>query len=79
MRAKRENEELYGYQGEEHGYTYAPCRLCLRLGEKDRELAAADAAHFCATKSHRLFVQGGEAEVILIAITVPHPLSSSYM
>lgn len=77
--AEREGEELYRHEGEEWLYVLSG-RLGLRLGEKDYDLGTGDAAHFDASEGHRLFALGGEdAEVILVAAAVAHPLLRSYM
>lgn len=77
--AEREGGELYRHEGEEWLYVLSG-RLCLRLGDTEHDLGPGDAAHFDAGEGHRLFALGGEdAEVILVAAAVPHPLLRSYM
>lgn len=77
--AGRERGELYKHEGEEWLYVLSG-ELGLRLGEKEYELTEGDAAHFDASEGHRLYALGGEdAEVILVAAAVPHPLLRSYM
>lgn len=77
--AEREGEEKYRHEGEEWLYVLSG-RLSLKLGDREYELRPGDSAHFDASEPHRLAALGGEdAEVILVAAAVAHPLLRSYM
>jgi len=77
--AEREGDKLYRHEGEEWLYVLSG-RLLLRLADEEYELEAGDAAHFDATRPHRLGAMGGEdAEVILVAGSSPQSLVRSYL
>lgn len=77
--AEREGEERYRHEGEEWLYVLSG-RLGLELGDREYDLGPGDSAHFDASEPHRLSALGGEdAEIILVAAAVAHPLLRSYM
>lgn len=77
--AEREGEEQYRHEGEEWLYVLSG-RLGLRIKGRDYELASGDSAHFDASEPHRLAALDREdAEVVLVAAAVAHPLLRSYM
>jgi len=72
-------EEFYQHEGEEWLYVLSG-RLRLKLSGKEYVLEPGDSAHFDAGNPHRLGALGGEdAEIILVAAAVPHPLLRSYL
>jgi transcriptional regulator with XRE-family HTH domain len=74
--ADRKGDEMYQHEGEEWVYVLSG-RLRLWLGGKTHDLAAGDAAHFDSRQPHRLSaLDGKDAELILVACTVPEPSAS---
>jgi transcriptional regulator with XRE-family HTH domain len=77
--AEREGDELYRHEGEEWLHLLSG-RLLLRLDEREYVLEPGDSAHFDASKPHRLeALDDVDAELILVAAAVPHPLLRSYL
>lgn len=77
--AEREGDELYRHEGEEWLHVLSG-RLLLRLDEREYVLETGDSAHFDASKPHRLeALNDVDAELILVAAAVPHPLLRSYL
>lgn len=55
-------------------------RLLLRLDGREHVLGPGDSAHFDASTPHRLeALDDADAELILVAAAVPHPLLRSYL
>lgn len=77
--AEREGEEPYRHEGEEWLHVLSG-RLLLRLDGREYVLTPGDSAHFDASESHRLeALDDVDAELILVAAAVPHPLLRSYL
>lgn len=77
--AGREEEKLYQHEGEQWLYVLSG-RLWLRLAEEEFVLEPGDAAHFDAEKPHQLSALGeNDAEIILVACSVPYLLLRSYL
>lgn len=73
---ERPGVEKYQHDGEEWIYVLSG-NLKLHVGEKQYELEPGDAAHFDSRLPHRLDAGGGkDAEVILVACTIPTTLNS---
>jgi transcriptional regulator with XRE-family HTH domain len=72
----RPGVERYQHDGEEWIYVLSGS-LKLNVGEKSYDLEAGDAAHFDSRLPHRLNANGDQdAEVILVACTIPTTLNS---
>ncbi len=77
--AEREEAAAYQHEGEQRLYDLSG-RLSLKLRDEEFVLGPGDAAHFDAEVSHRLEALGGrDAEIILVACTVPYLLLRSYL
>lgn len=77
--AEREEDVVYQHEGEQWLYTLSG-RLSLKFGDEECVLEPGDAAHFDAETPHRLRALGGrDAEIILVACTVPYLLLRSYL
>ncbi len=77
--AEREEDVVYQHEGEQWLYTLSG-RLSLKFGDVECVLEPGDAAHFDAETPHRLRALGGrDAEIILVACTVPYLLLRSYL
>ena len=77
--AEREEDVAYQHEGEQWLYVLSG-RLSLQLGDEEFVLGPGDAAHFDAEVSHRLEALGErDAEIILVACTVPYLLLRSYL
>jgi transcriptional regulator with XRE-family HTH domain len=73
---QRPGAERYQHDGEEWIYVLTGS-LKLRVGEKNYDLEPGDAAHFDSRLPHRLDASGGkDAEVILVACTIPTSLNT---
>lgn len=76
--AERQCDEQYQHDGEEWLYVLSG-QLRLQLEGGAHDLQPGDAAHFDARKPHRLVALGGrDAEVIVVAASLPSPLLGSY-
>ena len=72
-------EFLYQHEGEQWLYVLSG-RLRLELSQEEFVLEPGDAAHFDADQKHRLAaLDGRDAEVILVACSVPYLLLRSYL
>ena len=78
--AERAEEAVYRHEGEQWMYVLSG-RVRLGLGEEDEfELGPGDAAHFDASEPHRLgALDGRDAEIILVACSVPYLVLRSYL
>ncbi len=77
--AERKEGEVYQHEGEQWLYVVSG-RLGLEIGDEHSVLEPGDAAHFSAESPHRLKALGGQdAEIILVAYTVPYLLLKSYL
>jgi transcriptional regulator with XRE-family HTH domain len=77
--AEREEEKLYQHEGEQWLYVLSG-RLRLKLAEKEFVLEPGDSAHFDAESPHQLSALGeNDAEIILVACSVPYLLLRSYL
>ncbi len=77
--AERKEGEVYQHEGEQWLYVVSG-RLGLEIGDEHSVLEPGDAAHFSAESPHRLKALGGQdAEIILVACTVPYLLLKSYL
>ena len=77
--ADRAGGTLYQHEGEQWLYVLSG-RLCLEIADEEVVLGPGDAAHFDADAPHKLFaLDGGDAEVILVACAVPYLLLKSYL
>jgi len=75
----QEREKFYRHVGEEWLYVLSG-RVRLDLADKKYDLEEGDAAHFDASTPHNLHaLDGQDAEIILVAAAVPHPLLRSYL
>jgi quercetin dioxygenase-like cupin family protein len=73
---QRPGVERYQHDGEEWIYVLSGS-LKLHVNEKQYDLEPGDAAHFDSRLPHRLDAGGGkDAEVILVACTIPTTLNS---
>lgn len=73
---QRPGVERYQHEGEEWIYVLSGS-LKLHVGEKQYDLEPGDAAHFDSRLPHRLDAGGGhDAEVILVACTIPTTLNT---
>ncbi len=73
---QRPGAERYQHDGEEWIYVLSGS-LKLHVNEKQYDLEPGDAAHFDSRLPHRLDAGGGkDAEVILVACTIPTTLNS---
>jgi transcriptional regulator with XRE-family HTH domain len=74
--ANRSGDEMYQHEGEEWVYVLSG-RLRLALAGRTHELSPGDAAHFDSRLPHRLTaLDGCDAELILVACTIPEPATS---
>jgi transcriptional regulator with XRE-family HTH domain len=77
--AEREEEKLYQHEGEQWLYVLSG-RLRLMLTDKEFVLEPGDSAHFDAESPHQLSALGeNDAEIILVACSVPYLLLRSYL
>jgi transcriptional regulator with XRE-family HTH domain len=73
------DDAVYRHEGEQWMYVLSG-RMLLCLGEEEYALEAGDAAHFDSSKPHRLgALDGRDAEVILVACSVPYLVLRSYL
>jgi transcriptional regulator with XRE-family HTH domain len=77
--AEREEDVAYQHEGEQWLYVLSG-RLSLKIADEEFVLESGDAAHFDAEVSHHLgALEGRDAEIILVACTVPYLLLRSYL
>jgi transcriptional regulator with XRE-family HTH domain len=76
---EREEEKLYQHEGEQWLYVLSG-RLRLKLADKEFVLEPGDSAHFDAERPHQLSaLDKNDAEIILVACSVPYLLLRSYL
>jgi transcriptional regulator with XRE-family HTH domain len=77
--ADRAGDDLYQHDGEEWLYVLSGA-VCLTLDSETHDLYEGDAAHFDARVPHRLkALHGRDADIILVACSLPRKLLASYL
>jgi transcriptional regulator with XRE-family HTH domain len=77
--AERADDAVYRHEGEQWMYVLFG-RVLLSLDEEEFALGPGDAAHFDSSKPHRLgALDGRDAEIILVACSVPYLVLRSYL
>jgi quercetin dioxygenase-like cupin family protein len=77
--AERAEEKLYQHEGEQWLYVLSG-HLQLKLADKEYVLEPGDSAHFDAERPHQLSaLDKNDAEIILVACSVPYLLLRSYL